>query len=176
VSRQISKFPGNHQRAYKLFLFSILVILLTSCQLNTKQVPTEVVSVEPSNQTLQMSLMTKPEDIHWDKDIHILLENRSNQSISFADDYGVEIFAYEELEEQWIEVGNRVNYIWGELENVLAPVDEVPFNQTVFGIWPYAEKPMAPSRLRITVVGTVLEDDKPSEQTVTATLEVEVQK
>jgi hypothetical protein len=176
VSRQISKFPGNHQRAYKLFLFSILVILLTSCQLNTKQVPTEVVSVEPSNQTLQMSLMTKPEDIHLDEEIHILLENHSDQLISFPDDYGVKILAYSEKEEQWVEVGNRVNYVWGELENELAPFTETPFNQAVFRVWPYAEISMAPSRLQITVVGTVLEDDKPSEQTVTATLEVEVQK
>jgi hypothetical protein len=176
MSKRILKSPGNQQRVNGFILFSILVFSLTSCQFNSKQVPTELVSVEPSGQVLHMSLMTNPNDIRWDRQIDILLENHSNQSISFADDYGVEIFAYEEQGEQWMKVGNRVNYIWGELENILAPIDEVPFNQTVFGVWPYAEVTMAPSRLRITVVGTVLEDDKPSDQNVTAILEVEVQK
>ena len=176
MSIRISKSPGKQKRVNAFFLFSILVISLTSCQFNNEQSPTEMVSVEPSNQALRMSLMTNPRDIYWDEDIHILLENLSNQSIAFADDYGVEILAYDEKEEQWIEVGNRVNYVWGELENVLAPKDEVPFNQAVFRIWPYAEVPMTPSHLRITVLGTVLEDDQPSDLTVTATLEIEVQK
>jgi hypothetical protein len=164
------------KRLIAFVLFSFPVISLVSCQTDSAYVPTALASTIPSDQTLQMSLMTEPEDIHWDQDIHILLENHSNQSISFPDDYGVEILAYIEQGEQWIEVMNRVNYVWGELENVLAPFDEIPFNQAVFRVWPYAEKPMAPSRLRITVIGTVLEDDKPSDQTVTATLEVEVQR
>jgi hypothetical protein len=74
----------------ELFLFPLLIFSLTSRQRISKQAPTELVSVEPSDKVLRMSLMTDSEDIH------ILLKNRSDQSIDFTDDYGVEILAYDE--------------------------------------------------------------------------------
>ena len=92
-----------------------------------------------------------------------MLENRSQNYISFPTDFGLRIFAYLDEEMVWVEVENSITYLPPDKPIVLASKGEVPFNQTVSRVWPVMINAVDAAYLRIMVSSNVLKENGPTD-------------
>jgi hypothetical protein len=159
-----------------LFVAAVLlpVVLLVSCASPRERAFQDLLPAERAQVDLKMSLMTAHSEVRLNWPIHLLLENESPTAISFPVDFGAQIYAYQRESDEWIEVENRVTYLKPEERIVLAPLDQVPFNQMVFRAWPQAHDALDLRYLRIMVIGRQLEGEEPAGPPVVGFLEVEL--
>ena len=164
--------------SYKYFGFvvilSLCVLSLVSCQHERDVAFTSLIPVNHPNKEVALSLLTNPDNIHPGSSIHLLLDNCSQNSISFPADFDLRIFAYLDEEMVWVEVENSVTYLPPDKPSVLASREEVPFNQTVLLVRPVMTNAVNATYLRIMVSGNVLEENEPTDQQVVSFFEVEL--
>lgn len=174
ASGKVAKLRPGHKYFGLVVILSLCVLSLVSCQHERDVAFASLIPVNHPNKEVTLSLFTNPDNIHPDSSIHLLLENRSQNYISFPTDFGLRIFAYLDEEMVWVEVENSITYLPPDKPIVLASKGEVPFNQTVLRVWPVMINAVDAAYLRIMVSGNVLKENGPTDQQVAAFIEVEL--
>lgn len=146
----------------------VLLASLTACVSAREKAFLDVIDTDvPINESLRLELLTDLEQTSDRVTIDLLLENKSTQMIAFPADYGARIFVYLPEVNEWQEIENGVTYLPEDELRVLEPGDDIPFNQTVLGVWPRTDTDLENALIRVLVTGFVLRDGEPtSEQKV----------
>lgn len=124
---------------------------------------------------LNLEVISLPKDITKGGTIDLILTNRTDKRISFAPGYGARLFVYDHKEEGWIEISNLVDY-FGQGDLLEPKLDENINWVAYITVAPDFSSVDNPKRLRIAVVGNLVNDDLVTDIKVGTYLDIDLMK
>ncbi len=166
----------------KLFFGLLLIILLgalAACKSSEPLSEKEesflaLVPVDSMNDKLQLTHLDFVGDGKTWLVIELMMENISDEEIVFPYDKGARLFTYNESESTWLEIDDSFNLL--SRDDIILTTKENPLsNIAIVTVAPDLLNNDKPFTVRIVVVGTVLRDGEPADETVGAFVDVTLQ-
>jgi hypothetical protein len=102
------------------------------------------------------------------------IDNHSTDLIKFPSNYGIQMFQYDAIGENWIEIKNISQYI-PEGSRQVSPKGDDSLGYIITGAFPDLPLNSNPVDIRIVVIGTIYQNDIATNKLVGAYLDVTVQ-
>jgi len=123
----------------------------------------EVGPIQGVNGRLKLTPLELSGPVIQGSEFDIDIENISVDAIWFAPDRGAKIWIYDEVEGKWTEIRNKI--VYSGVGTVVEPKGNEP-SRTLAIIEPDLPQGNAPITIRVTVMGKVYRDGKPTDEDV----------
>lgn len=101
------------------------------------------------------------------------LENKNGNLIKFPNDYGIKILSYKAIDDTWNEISNDVHYSEGSPQ--ISPKGTNSPGIVVVSFSPKLDDTGKPIEIRVVVVGTIYENNTPTETKTGAYIDITLQ-
>jgi hypothetical protein len=103
--------------------------------------------------------------------ITIAIRNIGEKKVWLSNDEGIKIFAY--FDKQWIEVQNIADYS-GLTGRTIVPYQNNPANELTIGCLPDLTNNSEPIKLRIYIIGNIMEGDSITDNNTGASIDIQL--
>jgi hypothetical protein len=167
----------------QIILLPILILYMVICSscVNRKKENsfTKIIPVPIQNMNHEITLSLPIIDNNaivpkLGKSITFQIDNHSKDLIKFPSNYGIKIFRYDAIGENWIEIENITKYI-PEGNRQVSPKGVDSLGYIITGAFPDLPLNSNPVDIRIVVIGTIYQNDIATNKIIGAYLDVTVQ-
>ena len=155
-----------------LLICLIFIIGCVSCGKVEDKVPIDYSDSTPPVDFLEIVELTTTEKLREDE-LHLFIENKTNDCIVFPNDYGAQIFT--RINATWVQIPNLVEYM-NETEIVLTTYPgERPFI-SIYLLPDYSEINGTPKEIRVILHAFLCQNGNPSDKMVSDYIDIDLVK